>query len=134
MNENWDVLVIGGGAAGMMAAIHAGRAGARVLLVDRNEKLGKKIYITGKGRCNCTNAAERENFFRNVIRNPRFAFAAYSRFDNTALMQLIEENGTPLKVERGLRVFTPPEAVAFAVTAAGAVAAVVLLATGVIVL
>jgi len=104
-NEIFDVLVIGGGAAGMMAAISAGRAGASVCLVERNEKLGKKIYITGKGRCNVTNAAERDPFFKNVMRNPRFLYAAYSRFDNMALMDLIENAGCPLKTERGERVF-----------------------------
>ncbi|MDO4739396.1 MAG: NAD(P)/FAD-dependent oxidoreductase [Eubacteriales bacterium] len=103
--EQYDVLIIGGGAAGMMAAISAGRAGASVLLLERNEKLGKKVYITGKGRCNVTNAAERDSFFKNIMRNPRFFFAAYSRFDNNALMDLIEQAGCPLKVERGDRVF-----------------------------
>jgi len=104
-NDIFDVLVIGGGAAGMMAAISAGRSGASVLLLERNEKLGKKIYITGKGRCNVTNAAERDPFFKNIMRNPRFLYAAYSRFDNNALMNLIENAGCPLKVERGERVF-----------------------------
>ncbi len=102
---NADVLVVGGGAAGLMAAIAAARAGARVLLLERNEKLGKKIYITGKGRCNVTNAAEREDFFRNIVRNPRFLYAAFARLDNRALMSRIEEWGTPLKIERGERVF-----------------------------
>ena len=76
MSEVCDVLVIGGGAAGMMAAISAGRTGASVTLIERNEKLGKKVYITGKGRCNVTNAAERDPFFRNIMRNPRFLYAA----------------------------------------------------------
>lgn len=104
MNE-YDVLVIGGGAAGMMAAVMAAREGARVLLAERNEKLGKKVYITGKGRCNVTNAAEREEFFRNIKRNPRFFHAAWSALTNKDLMALLESLGVPLKVERGDRVF-----------------------------
>ena len=69
MNE---IAVIGGGAAGMMAAVTAAEAGARVTLLERNEKLGKKVYITGKGRCNLTNACGRDEFLQNVVRNPRF--------------------------------------------------------------
>lgn len=99
------VLIVGGGAAGMMAALFAARSGARVTLLERNEKLGKKIYITGKGRCNLTNAAEGEAFMRAIVRNPRFLYAAFSRFDNRALMEMIEGLGVPLKVERGNRVF-----------------------------
>lgn len=105
MTEKYDVLIIGGGAAGMMAAISAGHMGAKTALIERNEKLGKKVYITGKGRCNVTNAAERDPFFKSVVRNPRFLYAAYSRLDNRALMDLIENAGCPLKVERGERVF-----------------------------
>ena len=71
-----DVLVIGGGAAGMMAAVAAARAGASVTLLERNEKLGKKVYITGKGRCNVTNDCTRDEFLREVPRNPRFLYAA----------------------------------------------------------
>ena len=67
-----DVLVIGGGAAGMMGALFAAREGAKVTLLEKNEKLGKKIYITGKGRCNLTNTADEEQFLKNVVRNPRF--------------------------------------------------------------
>ncbi len=99
------VLVIGGGAAGMMAALFAARGGAEVTILERNEKLGKKVYITGKGRCNVTNAVEREKFLRKVYRNPRFLYAAWSHFDNMKLMDLIESLGTPLKIERGDRVF-----------------------------
>ena len=100
-----DVLVVGGGAAGLMAAVAAARAGASVLLLERNEKLGKKIYITGKGRCNVTNTAAREVFFRNIVRNPRFLYASFAKLDNRALMAQLEQWGTPLKVERGGRVF-----------------------------
>lgn len=99
------VAVVGGGAAGMMAALAAGQAGARVTLFDGNEKLGKKIYITGKGRCNVTNAAGGEEFLRNIVHNPRFLYSCFAAFDNEALMRLIESAGVPLKVERGGRVF-----------------------------
>lgn len=99
------ILVIGGGAAGMLAALFAARAGASVTIVERNEKLGKKIYITGKGRCNLTNTADREDFLRAIVRNPRFLYAALSAFDNHSMMELMEKLGVPLKVERGNRVF-----------------------------
>ena len=75
------VVVIGGGAAGLMAALFAARGGAQVTLLERNEKLGKKIYITGKGRCNLTNACDRDAFLRRVFRNPRFLYAALSTLD-----------------------------------------------------
>ena len=99
------IIVIGGGAAGMMAAIYASRAGAEVVLLEKNEKLGKKVYITGKGRCNVTNASEREEFLRHVFRNPRFLYASLVELDNEGLMRLIESEGVPLKTERGNRVF-----------------------------
>ena len=97
--------IIGGGAAGMAAAVFAARGGARVTLIERNEKLGKKIYITGKGRCNMTNTAEGQEFLRNVPRNPRFLYSALNFFDNGALIDFIESQGVPTKVERGGRVF-----------------------------
>lgn len=99
------VCVVGGGAAGCMAAIAAAECGAEVLLLERNEKLGKKLYITGKGRCNLTNGCDRETFFQNVISNPKFLYSAFGRFNNWAVMRFFEENGCPLKVERGNRVF-----------------------------
>ena len=99
------ILVIGGGAAGMLAALFAARGGAQVTLLERNEKLGKKVYITGKGRCNLTNTAEGEDFLRAVVRNPRFMYAAFAAFDNRDMMELMEKLGVPLKVERGNRVF-----------------------------
>lgn len=99
------VIVIGGGAAGMMAALFSAREGASVTLIDHNEKLGKKVYITGKGRCNVTNAADMEQFMRCIYRNPRFMYAAFAALDNRGVMALMESLGVPLKVERGDRVF-----------------------------
>lgn len=89
----------------MMAAYAAALKGASVTILERNEKLGKKIYITGKGRCNVTNAADMDVVFRNVNRNPKFLYSAFDAFDNRALMELMEKNSCPLKVERGNRVF-----------------------------
>lgn len=89
----------------MMAALFSAREGARVTLIDHNEKLGKKVYITGKGRCNVTNAADMEQFMRVIHRNPRFMYAAFSTLDNRGVMALLESLGVPLKVERGDRVF-----------------------------
>ena len=100
-----NILVIGGGAAGMLAAFFAQRNGAKVTLIERNEKLGKKIYITGKGRCNLTNTAESEEFMREIVRNPRFMYASFAHFNNQDMMDLMERLGVPLKVERGNRVF-----------------------------
>ena len=100
-----QIIVIGGGAAGMMAALQAARAGAWDTLLERNEKLGKKVYITGKGRCNVTNAADMEQVMRSVFRNPRFLYAAFAALDNRGTMALMESLGVPLKVERGDRVF-----------------------------
>lgn len=95
------VLVVGGGAAGMMAAIAAARGGARVTLLERNEKLGKKLYITGKGRCNVTNAGDLDNLFANVMTNAKFLYSAFYGFDNLAMMEFLEAVGCPLKTERG---------------------------------
>ena len=89
----------------MMAALFAARGGARVTLLEKNEKLGKKVYITGKGRCNVTNACGRDGFFANVIRNPRFLYSAYAAFSERDMMAFLERNGCPVKVERGQRVF-----------------------------
>jgi len=99
------VLIIGGGAAGMMAAVAAADAGAQVCLIEKNEKLGKKIYITGKGRCNVTNAAEMETVFANCVTNAKFLYSAFYRFDNLAVMDFFEKAGCRLKTERGDRVF-----------------------------
>ena len=99
------VIVIGGGAAGMMAAIAAADAGAQVTLYEKNEKLGKKLFITGKGRCNVTNAGDMENLFANVMTNEKFLYSAFYTYDNMAVMDFLEKAGCPLKVERGDRVF-----------------------------
>ena len=97
-------IVIGAGPAGIMAAI--GAAGnSDVVLLEKNEKIGKKLFITGKGRCNVTNACSRDEFFENIVSNPKFLYSAFSQFNNEDLMRLIEDNGTPLKTERGNRVF-----------------------------
>lgn len=103
--EMYDVIVIGGGAAGMMAAIAAGENGHRVCLVEKNEKLGKKLFITGKGRCNVTNAADMDLLFDSVCTNAKFLYSAFYQFDNRAVMDLLEKAGCPLKIERGERVF-----------------------------
>lgn len=100
-----QVIVIGGGAAGMMAAAHAAYADAEVTLIDKNARLGVKLRITGKGRCNVTNDCDREEFLRNVPRNPRFLYAALARFSPADTQSFFEMLGVPLKTERGRRVF-----------------------------
>ena len=108
MSENKDiktVAVIGGGAAGMMAAIHAAYCGAEVLMFEKNDRLGKKLRITGKGRCNVTNDCPTNEFLTNVPTNPRFLYAALNRFSTSDTMDFFEGCGVPLKVERGKRVF-----------------------------
>ena len=109
--------VIGGGAAGMMAAVTAAESGAAVTLLEPNERLGKKLNITGKGRCNLTNDADRETFLASVPRNGRFLYSALSRFGPRETMAFFESLGVPLKVERGRRVF-PVSDRAFDVSAA----------------
>lgn len=98
-------IIIGAGPAGIMAAISAANNGDDVVLLEKNEKIGKKLFITGKGRCNVTNACSRDEFFENVVSNRKFLYSAFSQFNNEDLMKLIEDNGTPLKTERGNRVF-----------------------------
>ena len=100
-----EILVAGGGAAGMMAAIAAAERGARVLLFEKNDRLGKKLYITGKGRCNVTNDCAPEEFFQNVPRNPRFLYSSIYAFPPHDVMAWFEARGCPLKTERGNRVF-----------------------------
>lgn len=99
------IIVIGGGAAGAMAAIAAAEQGASVLLLEKNEKLGKKIYITGKGRCNLTNACELEELFKKIVTNPRFMYSALYTFTNEDAIRFFEESGVPVKIERGDRAF-----------------------------
>ena len=99
------VLVIGGGAAGMMAAYAAAKRGQTVRLYEKNEKLGKKIFITGKGRCNLTNGCEVEDLFANVVTNEKFLYSAFYGLTNRDVMELFEGWGCRLKVERGNRVF-----------------------------
>ena len=99
------IAVIGCGAAGMMAALAAAESGGSVTIFEKNEKPGKKIYITGKGRCNVTNACQVEDYFGFVKRNPRFLYSAVYSYDNSAVMDFFENHGCKLKVERGDRVF-----------------------------
>ena len=100
-----EVVVIGGGAAGMMAAITAARQGAQVTLLEPNERLGKKLNITGKGRCNVTNDCDQETLMANIPGNGRFLYSALNRFTPQDTMAFFEALGVPLKVERGNRVF-----------------------------
>ena len=99
------VAVIGGGAAGMMAALWAKKSGVPVVLIEPNEKLGRKLYITGKGRCNLTNNTTPEGVLANVPRNGRFLYSAVNRFPPDQVMAYFEALGVPLKTERGGRVF-----------------------------
>ena len=99
------VAVIGAGAAGMMAAITAAESGADVTLFERNDRVGKKLRITGKGRCNVTNNCDNNEFLSNVPTNPRFLYASLSRFSTADTMAFFEDAGVPLKTERGKRVF-----------------------------
>ena len=103
--QDQDTIVIGAGAAGMMAACAAAGRGASVLLLEKNEKAGKKLYITGKGRCNFTNACETEDFFANVPENASFLYSSVYGFDPHQTIAWFEERGVRTKVERGLRAF-----------------------------
>lgn len=102
---NKRIVVIGGGAAGMMAAITAAEQGAAVTLLEPNERLGKKLNITGKGRCNVTNDTDLEGLLANTPKNGKFLYSAFSRFSSRDTMAFFEKLGVPLKVERGNRVF-----------------------------
>ena len=104
MNKR-TITVVGGGAAGMMAAICAAERGASVTLLEPNERLGKKLNITGKGRCNVTNNADLETLLANTPKNGKFLYSAFSRFDGRDAMAFFEKLGVPLKTERGNRVF-----------------------------
>ncbi|MBQ6506769.1 MAG: NAD(P)/FAD-dependent oxidoreductase [Clostridia bacterium] len=104
-----SVLIIGAGAAGLMAAVFAAGAGAEVTVLERNEKPGKKIYLTGKGRCNVTNDCTMEDFLREVPQNPRFLYSALSFFSPEDMKNLLAENGCPTVTQRGRRVFPATE-------------------------
>lgn len=99
------VLIVGGGAAGMLAGIAAAKKGAAVHIFEKNEKLGKKVYITGKGRCNVTNACDTAELFSGVVTNSKFLYSSFYGFTNFDMMDLLEKAGCPLKTERGNRVF-----------------------------
>ncbi|MBQ7936458.1 MAG: NAD(P)/FAD-dependent oxidoreductase [Clostridia bacterium] len=99
------IVVVGGGPAGMMAAFSAASAGARVTLIEQNKILGRKLLITGKGRCNVTNFSSEEELIGQVVRNPKFLYSAFSSFNAYDAYAFLEEWGVPLKIERGNRVF-----------------------------
>lgn len=99
------VLVIGGGAAGMFAAIFAAYNGNEVHIFEKNEKLGKKLFITGKGRCNITNASDMDTLFASVVTNPKFLYSSFYGYDNQNVIEFFERIGVRTKVERGNRVF-----------------------------
>lgn len=101
----YDVIVIGGGPAGMFAAITAAQRGCKVLLMERNDRLGKKLLITGKGRCNVTNACTAREVLENIPRNGRFLYSAMETYPPERICSFLEQNGCPLKIERGNRVF-----------------------------
>lgn len=92
-NDGKKVIVIGGGAAGMFAAVTAAGRGKEVTLYEKNEKLGKKLYITGKGRCNLTNACDVEELFQNVCTNPKFLYSAFYGFDNQQAIDFLKPMG-----------------------------------------
>lgn len=101
-----NIAIIGGGAAGMMAAIGAAICGHEVHIYEKNEKLGKKIYITGKGRCNVTNASDMDTLFKNIVTNPKFMYSAFYTLSNDAVISMFNDDmSVPTKVERGNRVF-----------------------------
>ena len=102
---NYDGIIIGGGPAGMFAAITAAKGGQKVLLLERNDRLGKKLLITGKGRCNVTNDCTAQEILQNVPRNGRFLYSAMNAFPPERIKEFLEENGCPVKTERGNRVF-----------------------------
>lgn len=99
------IIIVGGGASGMIAAIAAAEKGKKVILFEKNEKLGKKLFITGKGRCNVTNACDIETLFENIMTNSKFLYSAFYGFDNQETIRFFERIGCKLKIERGERVF-----------------------------
>ena len=99
------VLVVGGGAAGMFAAIFAAYNGNEVHIFEKNDKLGKKLFITGKGRCNITNAGDMETLFASVVTNSKFLYSSFYGYTNRDVIEFFERIGVPTKVERGNRIF-----------------------------
>ena len=98
-------VIIGGGAAGMAAALFLAEAGAEVFLLEQNEKLGKKLFITGKGRCNFTNACDVDGLLSHIVTNPRFLYSSFYGWDSNHTIDLFEKLGVKTKVERGNRAF-----------------------------
>ncbi|NLM50135.1 MAG: NAD-binding protein, partial [Clostridiaceae bacterium] len=98
-------IIVGAGAAGMMAAGTAASLGKDVILIEKNDELGKKLKITGKGRCNLTCACDKDEFFKNIPTNPSFLYSAFSQFSNYDTISFFENLGVKTKVERGMRVF-----------------------------
>ena len=115
--DNKKVVVIGGGAAGMIAAATAGGRGLDVTIVEKNNRVGKKILITGKGRCNITNAADMETHIASVVHNREFLYSAFYTFDSYTVIQLFEKLGLETKTERGGRVFPVSDSAADVVNA-----------------
>lgn len=105
LEKRTKVIIIGGGAAGIMAAVSAADAGASVTIIEKNEKLGKKLYITGKGRCNITNNSHIQNLLLHVVSNPKFLYSAFSALNSQELMDFLENSGLKIQTERGNRVF-----------------------------
>ena len=105
MTDKKSVIIVGAGAAGCMAAVTAAKKGCNVTLIDRNPKIGRKLLITGKGRCNVTNNCEHDTLMSSVVTNNRFLYSAFSAFSPQDTMNFFETNGVPLKTERGGRVF-----------------------------
>ena len=115
----YDIIVVGGGAAGMMSAVAAAELGVRVLIIEKNERLGKKLAITGKGRCNLTNNCDVNTVLENIPNNGRFLYSALSGFSPADTMEFFERLGVPLKTERGRRVFPVSDKAADVVNALG---------------
>ena len=105
MKREYDLVVIGAGAAGMLCAGTAAEEGLSVLLLEKNHKVGRKLLITGKGRCNVTNNCDMDQLFAGVVTNKRFLYSAFYGFTNTDIMELLEDAGCRLKTERGGRVW-----------------------------
>ena len=99
------VIVVGGGAAGMMAAVFAAENGHHVQIYEKNDRLGRKLFITGKGRCNITNASDMDTLFASVVTNPKFLYSSFYGYDNQNVIEFFERIGVRTKVERGNRVF-----------------------------